>query len=212
MTIKIAKSKKIKKTLSDLSNIAKFLEEAGFIDAAEKVHCAMDAVDGSFTCDKEDNLNESAVTMTPDVQNALPGSMPVHMTGEVFTGSPHSFNAGIGMPIAALRIEMVKLANDLDQKGMYDEADELDGILKELLDSEDDEMLEIIEELEEDRDDKKKKKVKPDEDDKEGVGVLVDSNGHVGTGVTDNQNAGMFQGFSDAYFYSGYGNLEGPYK
>ena len=49
------------------------------------------------------------------------------------------------------------------------------------------------------------------EDDKEGEDVMVQSNGRVGTGVTDNQNAGMFQGFSDSYFYSGYGNLEGAY-
>jgi len=39
---------------------------------------------------------------------------------------------------------------------------------------------------------------------------LARNNGQVGTGVTDNQSAGMFQGFSDSYFYTGYGDLEGP--
>ena len=39
---------------------------------------------------------------------------------------------------------------------------------------------------------------------------LARNNGHVGTGVTDNQSSGMFQGFSDSYMYTGYGNLEQP--
>jgi hypothetical protein len=103
---------------------------------------------------------------------------------------------------------LVKLADSLDKKQFHDEADELDEILKEMLS---DDMPEIIEDLEEKQENKKKNKTKPEEKDKAGVGVLVDSNGHVGTGVTDNQNSGMFSGFSDSYFYSGYGNLEGAY-
>jgi hypothetical protein len=33
-----------------------------------------------------------------------------------------------------------------------------------------------------------------------------------GSSATDNQNCGTFQGFSDAYFYSNYGNQEGIYE
>ncbi len=54
-------------------------------------------------------------------------------------------------------------------------------------------------------------KVQPKEKPKQDEEAVARSNGHVGTGVTDNQNAGMFSGFSDAYFYRGYGDLEGPY-
>lgn len=43
------------------------------------------------------------------------------------------------------------------------------------------------------------------------VDMLAASNGLRGNTVTDDQNAGMFQGLSDAYFYTGYGNLEGAY-
>jgi len=43
------------------------------------------------------------------------------------------------------------------------------------------------------------------------VDIAVRNNGLDGNSVTDNQNAGSFQGFSDAYFYRGYGNLEGIY-
>lgn len=186
------------KLVSKLSNIATYLEKAGYISAADKVYCAMDAVDGSF-----DSADDSIVSSTPDVQNALPGSMDYMMTGEVAGGMQGAFSIPEAEKVAAL-------ANKLDEKGLYDEADELDEILMEMLS---DDMPEIIENLEEKQEDKKKKRVKPEDEDKDkaGVGVLVDSNGHVGTGVTDNQNSGMFSGFSDSYFYSGYGNLEGAY-
>ncbi len=186
------------KILSKLSDIATFLEKAGYIKAADKIYFAMDAVDGSF-----DYADDSIVSNTPDVQNALPGSMDYMMTGEVAGGMQGAFSIPEAEKVASL-------ANKLDGMGLHDEADELDDVLKEML-SDDADMHEIIGDLEEKHDNKKKKRVKPGEKDKAGIGVLVDSNGHVGTGVTDNQNAGMFQGFSDAYFYSGYGNLEGAY-
>ena len=181
----------VKKNLSD---IAKFLEEAGFVDAAKNVNLAMDALDGAFAAD-------SIVTNTPDVQNALPGSLPVEMTGEVAGGMQGAFSIPEAQKVA-------ELANRLDQLGLYKEADELDQVLRDMVD---DEMPEIIEGLEKERKKDKVNKVEPEEKDKAGVGTLVDANGHVGTGVTDNQNAGMFQGFSDSYFYRGYGNLEGAY-
>ena len=197
---KVAKKKKIKKVLSD---IAKFLEDAGFIDASSKIQCAIDMLDDG------DFLDDAITTRTPDVQHAVPGSMPVTMTGEVGGGMQSIFNVPEAEKIAAL-------ADELDQKGLHDEADELDSILKDIIDGdeedgEDDELLEIIKDLEETRDKKTKCKVEKDEDDKEGIGTLVDANGHRGITSIHDQNSGMFQGFSDAYFYSNYGNLEGPY-
>jgi hypothetical protein len=88
--------------------------------------------------------------------------------------------------------KLIKIANELDQKGMYEEADEIDAILRELLLDDEDEYDE-------------------EEDDDDNIDAIVRSNGLDGNSVTDNQNSGMFQGFSDSYFYRGYGNLEGAY-
>lgn len=45
----MAKTKKSKKTqmVKDLSDIAKYLEEAGFVDKADKVYAVMSAIDGA---------------------------------------------------------------------------------------------------------------------------------------------------------------------
>ena len=47
------------------------------------------------------------------------------------------------------------------------------------------------------------------EEEMDNMDMLARSNGLVGTGVTDNQNAGQFQGFSDSYFYVGYEDHKG---
>lgn len=47
------------------------------------------------------------------------------------------------------------------------------------------------------------------DDEQDNVDTAVRSNGLRGNTVTDDQNAGMFQGFSDSYMYVGYGQLEG---
>lgn len=171
--------------LKKMSDIAGFLEEAGLIDAADKVYMAMDAIDGSLSND-EDYLDDSITTRQPDNQMAWSGTMPYEMTGEVAGGMQGIFS----IPEAE---KLASLANKLDQKGLYDEADQID------------EMLNIIKKLEQEED----TKVKPTKKEKEGVDVVVDSNGHVPTDVS--QHSG-FSGMSDAYFYSQYGNLEAPYR
>jgi len=50
-----------------------------------------------------------------------------------------------------------------------------------------------------------------DEDEQDNVDMVARNNGLQGNSPIDNQNSGSFQGFSDAYFYRGYGNLEGIY-
>ncbi len=188
------------KALSKLSDIAGFLEEAGFIDASQMVYDAMCTIDSGF----EDALNDSIISKVPDKQMNYPGSGDYMMTGEPAGGMQGAFS----IPEAE---KVAELADKLDRLGLYKEADELDKVLKTMID---DEMLETIKELEHVQKRKRKQKVKRKHKSKKrnSTDVMVGANGHVGTGVTDNQNAGMFQGFSDAYFYSGYGNLEGPYK
>lgn len=191
---------KVDKIVSKLSDIAVYLEEAGMCGANE-VRKAMDAIDGSFT-DDEDYLVDSIMSSVPDAQMNYPGSGDYMMTGEPAGGMQGAFSIPEAEKVACL-------ANHFDQLGLYKEADELDDILREFMDSK--EMRKIIKKLEKKEEKKKHKRVKAPEKDKEGADVLVGANGHVGTGVTDNSNAGMFQGFSDAYFYSSYGNLEGAY-
>jgi len=109
--------------------------------------------------------------------------------------------------LSGIIVRLTKVADELDRLENNEEADEIDKMIKKLLSGEE---LEIIEDLEKTEDNKKKQRVKPGEDeDKEGTDVFVQSNGHVGTSV--GQTSG-FNGFSDAYFYSSYGNLEAPYK
>ena len=187
----------VSKVRSKLKDIARFLEEAGFVEAANNVQMAMDALDGAF----DDDLNDGIIANTPDVQLNLPGSGDYMMTGEVAGGMQGAFS----IPEAE---KLASLANRLDKLGMYDEADAIDDIIEDIISGQ---TPEITEELDKGKHDIKKKRTDNDKKDKAGIGTLVDSNGHVGTGVTDNQNAGSFQGFSDAYFFSGYGNLEGAY-
>lgn len=191
---------KAESALKRMSDIASYLEESGFIDASDKVYMAMAAVDGSLD-DEDYNVDP----MISDFQLGLVGSKPVEMTGEVAGGMQGMFS----VPEAE---KLASLADKFDQKGLYNEADIIDRILKVLSDENmADDMPDIISKLENNQKDKKTKVVDVKQKDKSGVGVLVDSNGLVGTDVTDNSNCGTFQGLSDAYFYSSYGNLEGIY-
>jgi len=177
------------KALSKLSDIAGFLEEAGFIDASDKVYMAMNAVDGSLC---EDNVID-VTKLRPDDQVNVGG--PQQEEG----GSAGSMQENRGTFSIQEAEKLANLANTLDKQGLYEEADAIDDILK------------VIKKLEKKEKNKKKHKVKDKDKKKQKEEAPARSNGRVGTGVTDNQNAGMFQGFSDAYFYSGYGNLEGAY-
>lgn len=170
---KIAKKNTKTEALSRLSDIAKYLEEAGFAENAKCVHDAMCAIDGSM--EGEDLLDDNIRT---DEQYNTGGS--IGYSGEAGSASPSLFS----IPEAE---KLASLANKMDQKGLYDEASEIDELLKEL-----------EEELFEDDE---------DEED-ENMDALVGANGKGNVGVTD---AGGFAGLSDSYFYRSYDNLEGAY-
>lgn len=185
------------KALSKLSDIAKYLESAGMVEKAKCIYDAMCAIDNSL----EDNVLDTDIRT--DEQYNVGGA--VGYSGEgVAGGSPSLLSIDEAEKVASL-------ANKLDQKGLYAEAAELDELLK-WLGMTQKEYEKAMEEAPEDEitDEELEEMAKYYEED-ENLDALVRSNGRVGTGVTDNQNAGMFQGFSDAYFYSGYGNLEGAY-
>lgn len=96
------------------------------------------------------------------------------------------------------------MANALDSKGFYLEASELDKILSDLCS---DEMSDIIEKLEDTENSKKSVRVDKPEKEKQKSDVVPNSTGHVGSGLIDNPNSGMGQGFSEAYMYSTFGDL-----
>lgn len=181
--------------LSKLSDIAGFLEEAGFIDASQLVFDAMSAIDGNF----EDDLNDSIINNVPDVQMNYPGSGEYMMTGEPAGGMQGIFNIPEAEKIA-------ELADLLDNMGLYSEASELDNVLNTMID---DEMLETIKDLERKQKRKRKQKTKrKSKKENGGTEVLVGANGRVPTDF--NQHSG-FSGLSDSYFYTSYNNLEPPY-
>jgi hypothetical protein len=72
------------KMLSDLSNIATYLEEAGFVDKANKVYMVMEAIDGSL---KEDYLIDGSII--PDDQRNEPID---YIGGDAIGGGYSPFN------------------------------------------------------------------------------------------------------------------------
>ena len=134
------KSSKQNKMLSDLSNIANYLEEAGYVGKAKELYDVMCLVDGSLAQSADDLHFLPNVQMNTENQG--------YIGGEGIAGG----YSGLSVP-EAMRAE-----------------------------------------------------------DQNNVDMMAGSNGLRGNTVTDDNNAGMFQGFSDAYFYTGYGELESPYR
>lgn len=125
---------------------------------------------------------DAAADFIPDDQRNIGNQGYIGGDG---TGGSYSLFSVPEARVAGLVERLVKIADKLDKKQEFDLADILDVIVKALVDG--------------------------DEDDaRDAIDMLAGANGRLGTGVVDNQNAGMFQGFSDAYMYTGYGDLEGP--
>jgi len=61
------------KMLSDLSDIAAYLEKAGFIDKADKVYMAMNLIDGSLSQDADDIHTLPGVQMNTENQGYVGG-------------------------------------------------------------------------------------------------------------------------------------------
>lgn len=137
--------------------------------------------------------------------------------------------------------KLTKIANTLDQKGLYDEANIIDNIIKnaianhflipddqlnienqgyaggesrigggysglsvdEAMRAEDGEELWLNDDVFDEECD--------EEVEQDNVDIAVHSNGLRGNTSIDDQNSAMQQGLSDAYFYTGYQNLEGRF-
>ncbi len=174
------------KSLAKLSDIAEYLTQAGFIDAADKVYVAMSAIDGSLDGDGDCIID---MFITTDEERNVGGGLGV-IPGSAGGGSPGLLSIAEGKKVA-------ELANVFDKKGYYDEANAIDDI------------LEIINKLEKKEKKKKEQTVEPNKKKKKQKEEVVTRNtGKAGIGVIDNQNAGMFQGFSDSYFFHGPGSIE----
>lgn len=184
------------KTLKRLSDIGEFLEEAGFIDSAKKIYDAMDCVDPSLKeLDNEDYIIDMSSGIS-DLERNIGGPR----------GEPGPYSGGAGDSPSMLSVDaptligneilkkLIKIANILDSKELYDEADAIDDLLK------------TINDLKEIQENKKTQRTGPDEKEKQDEEVVARSNGIGGNTSIDNQNSAMSSGLSDAYFYRNYGH------
>lgn len=142
--------------LSDLSDIAEYLEKAGFINEADEIYVVMNSIDGF---DIENDLVDGS--NIPDAQMNIPVS---YIGGDGVGGGYSTFS--------------VQEAQKLDDHTIQD----LDKLNKTKPLS---------------------KKHKQEEE------FVARTNGLSGNSPIDNANSGMWQGFSDSYFYRGSGSVEG---
>jgi hypothetical protein len=179
------------KTLGRLSNIATFLEEAGFIDASDKVYDAMDCIDPGFKTDYMLDFNCNRV----DNQVNTDGGYGT-VDGRIGGGF-----GGWGGDVAEVAGSLVNISNHLDKIGAYEEADEIDDLLRII------EEVESIQKKKESEDTKQSEK-EEDKEEKQGDEVAARSNGRGVNTEVDSPGCG---GLSDAYFYRSYPNFEGAY-
>lgn len=190
-----------------LSDIAKYLEKAGLVEDSKQlkdIAYILDAASDDDTFYVDDG--DQAADFIPDEQANTENQG--YIGGDGTGGGYSMFNVPESARVMA---RMVQVANMLDKRGLHEEADEMDEIMKEY--TEEEKALENMSELPDITNEELEEMARyySEEDEAlDGIDALVGANGHVGTGVTDNQNSGSFQGLSDAYFYRGYGDLEGP--
>lgn len=96
--------------LKDLSNIAKFLEESGMVDKADKIYMTMSLIDGSM----EDDLND--MYMGSDAER--------NVGNQGFIGGPSPIGAGYG----GLGVDEAQRADDVEQDNV-DMAARSNGLL-----------------------------------------------------------------------------------
>ena len=189
---------KITHIVSKMSDIAGFLEEAGFIDSSDRIYKSMCVLDGSLS-DDEDYIVDMFVNT--DEQMNVGG-------GEGFvSGSPGQGAPSFGVDQAIIA-KLMNVANKLDKMGKYDCANVIDTIFLKM--SEDRlKMKNVVNKLENIQKKKETEQVdKEDDDMKQKEDVVARSVGHVGVGVIDNPNCGVGQGLSDYYFYHSPGSTE----
>lgn len=234
--------------LGELSNIATYLEEAGFVDKADKIYAVMDAIDGSMC---EDYIVDHNIIpddqLNVENQGYMGGESPIGggysglnvgeaMRAEdgfwedkkkLFEGEPINFQSSMDPDLSfGIRGHYPKDGPNATGEGYtyficaesssdpnwyycfyidyptYSDAKRpalffSKHLSKESIETAGNKVWEHM------------KIMWPDEQDN--VDSAVRSNGIQGNSVIDNQNSGSFQGFSDSYFYTGYGNLEGIY-
>ncbi len=207
--------------ISDLSNIAKYLEQAGFVEQAKEIKNVMAALDGQFVVDPYS---------IPNVQR--------NIENQGYVGGD-----GVAGGYSLLHTPMVGQPADDQRQPWEDDLLDIfrscDGKEKDVYEDKGDiySLFQFDEKLEADMAFKAlnrhpahnihfqsttpyRIKDMPfwyiglreyGSDSQNNVDMLAAANGLRGNTVTDDQNAGMFQGLSDSYFYTGYGNLEGAY-
>jgi len=143
------KDDKQTKMLRDISEIAGYLEEAGFVDKADELYVTMALIDGSL----DEGQNTSDPNLIPDDQ--------ANRANQGYIGGDGTGGGYSGLHTPMIGTQMID--------------DPLPGV------------------------------------EQDNVDMIAAVNGIRGNSVTEDQNAGMFQGFSDSYFYVGYGDLQGAY-
>jgi len=101
-------SDKKSKMLSDLSDVAKYLEEAGYVDKAKEVHVIMSAIDG------EQYLVDHISDNVPATQSNTENQNYIGFDG--VGGGPGMLNSGIGQP-----------ADDQESYNIYERLSSLPG-------------------------------------------------------------------------------------
>lgn len=208
------------KALSLISDVAKYLEEAGYVKQAGDMYAVMDSIDGKL--DNEDN----AADFIPDAQRN-PNNQS-YMGGDGIAGGYTGLNA-----MANVLKKLIKTANSLDNKGQYKEADKIDNLIKilaeqrfhkditfELIDGKKPK-IEVGYSKEENGKHTSERKTFTDlgkaieffeEMEDNNIDNFVANVGKTDITSIDNQSSGQFQGLSDSYMYQKFDDLENPYR
>jgi hypothetical protein len=96
------------KTLQELSDLAVYLEEAGYVDEAEELYGTMDCLDPTLALIPDNQLNAENEGTMNDTYN--------------------TFSAPYAERVAFIR-SLCKLASGFDARGLIKEADELDALI-----------------------------------------------------------------------------------
>lgn len=166
------------KIINVFCDIAQYLHDNKFFDLSDKMYVLINL-------SEEDSDNNFDGQTIPDAQSN------VDMISGIYDGSIGSMPS-FSMDQARVAVD---LANSLDGSGFYKYANRVDDFILKIINN-----LEKIINKRKLNYSEKKKEILDEQD------VVARSNGLVGSSVVDNQNSGMFSGFSDAYFYSSYGN------
>lgn len=197
----------IKSMSKQLNDIATYLEEAGLISDAKQMKNLSYVLDAASDNDTF-YVVDAVADYIPEEQSNVENQG--YIGGDGTAGGYSMFNVPESARVAA---RLLQIASDLDEKGRYEEATELDDIVREYTEEEEDALKNMPPEPELTDEELEEMAEYYSESDEamDGLDDLVRSNGLRGNTPIDDQNSAMTQGFSDAYMYTGYGQLEGRY-